>query len=166
MKETGFSRKQFLVAASGMATLLAMPLTAVAQQPKIKPPPLQPPMVKEFVAAAHVNLAKTKEMLGNEPHLLNATWDWSNGDFEMAIGGAGHMGNREIAMFLIGEGARYDVFVAAMLGELDMVKSVLAAHPNALNAKGPHGIPLLAHAKAGGEDSAHVLEYLQSLKAS
>ncbi len=43
-------------------------------------------------------------------------------DFEMGIGGAGHMGNRETAGFLIGQGARMDVFVAAMLGKLDTSK--------------------------------------------
>ena len=38
----------------------------------------------------------------------------------MGIGGAGHMGNREIAEFLIGQGARFDIFVAAMLGRIDV----------------------------------------------
>jgi hypothetical protein len=56
-----------------------------------------------------------------------------------------------------------DLFAAAMLGKLDVVKAVLSAFPEAINTLGPHGIPLIAHAKAGGEEALPVLEYLQSL---
>ena len=62
--------------------------------------------------AAHGDLEKTKAMLAETPSLLNATWDWGGGDFEMAIGGAGHMGRRDIALFLISQGGRFDLFVA------------------------------------------------------
>ena len=96
-------------------------------------------MVKEFVMAAHVNLDKTKSMLASEPGLVNATWDWGGGDFEQAIGGAGHMGRKDIADFLISQGARMDIFVAAMLGDLDLVKAYLKAQPAQIHARGPHG---------------------------
>jgi hypothetical protein len=49
-----------------------------------------------------------------------------------------------------------------MLGKLDVVKATLDAFPEARNVVGPHGIPLLAHAQAGGEDAAAVLEFLKS----
>ncbi|MBI1850712.1 MAG: ankyrin repeat domain-containing protein [Planctomycetes bacterium] len=126
---------------------------------------MQGELVNEFVRAAHADLPKVKEMLAKEPALLNATWDWGGGDFEMAIGGAGHMGRRDIALFLIEQGARFDVFVAAMLGRLDLVKAALETHPNLKTSRGPHGISLSAHAKAGGEDAKAVLEYLQSIGA-
>ncbi len=96
--------------------------SANAGSSKPRPDPLKPELVKEFVIAAHGDLEKTKSMLAETPSLLNATWDWGGGDFEMAIGGAGHMGRRDIALFLIGQGARFDLFVAAMLGRLDVVK--------------------------------------------
>ena len=128
-----------------------------------KPPPLAADLVKEFVAAAHGNLDRTRELLGNEPGLLNATWDWKAGDFETAIGGAGHMGRRDIALFLLDKGARMDLFVAAMLGELAIVKAYLTEYPSLARSKGPHGIPLLAHAKAGGEKAAEVFAYVESL---
>ena len=83
----------------------------------------------------------TKALLAEQPSLLNATWDWGGGDFEMGIGGAGHMGNREIAEYLISQGGRFDIFVAAMLGKLEIVRSLLAAWPALLNSKGPHGTP-------------------------
>lgn len=98
-----------------------------------------------------------------QPALLNATWDWGGGDWETGLGGASHMGRRDIATFLIGQGARMDIFAAAMLGRADIVKGMLEAFPNLLHAKGPHGIPLMAHAKRGGEEAASVVALLESL---
>jgi hypothetical protein len=173
------TRRGFLaVSATGIAGALVTPALGgvlmskdqqTAQQPTQqsvqppKPPPLPAETVKQFVIAAHHDLDKVKEMLAAEPKLLNATWDWSHGDFEAAIGGAGHMGRRDIAQFLLDNGARMDIFVAAMMGHLDVVKSTLTAHPTLLHSKGPHGIPLLAHAKAGGDEAKSVLEYLTAL---
>jgi hypothetical protein len=132
---------------------------------KPKPDPLKPELVKEFVMAAHVDLEKTKNLLAETPSLLNATWDWGSGDFEMAIGGAGHMGRRDIALFLISQGGRFDLFVAAMLGRLDVVKPMLTAFPHLAESKGPHGIPLMVHAQKGGQDAAEVAAFLESLKS-
>jgi hypothetical protein len=132
---------------------------------KPRPDPLKPELVKEFVMAAHVDLEKTKTLLAETPSLLNATWDWGGGDFEMAIGGAGHMGRRDIALFLIGQGGRFDLFVAAMLGRLDVVKPMLTAFPHLAESKGPHGIPLMVHAQKGGQDAAEVAAFLEGLKS-
>ncbi|MGH9346379.1 MAG: ankyrin repeat domain-containing protein [Vicinamibacterales bacterium] len=127
-----------------------------------RPDPLAPALVNEFVRKAHSDFPATKALLAETPSLLNATWDWGGGDFEMGIGGAGHMGNREIAEFLISQGGRMDIFVAAMLGELDIVKAMLAAYPGLLHSKGPHGIPLMAHAKKGGTPAEPVVAFLES----
>jgi hypothetical protein len=75
------------------------------------------------------------------------------------------MGNREIAEFLIAQGARLDVFVAAMLGRLDIVRAMLSAWPPLLQSRGPHGITLLRHARAGGQAAKAVEEYLLSMGA-
>ena len=139
----------------------AAPDSAAGARPK--PPPLPPDLVKEFVGAAHGNLDRTRELLGNEPGLLNATWDWKAGDFETALGGAGHMGRRDIALHLLENGARIDLFVAAMLGEMAIVKAVLDAHPRMVESRGPHGITLMKHALAGGKEAAGVVAYLESL---
>ena len=106
--------------------------------------------------------AKPKRM---RESLLNATWDWGGGDFEMAIGGAGHMGRRDIALFLISQGGRFDLFVAAMLGRLDVVKPMLTAFPHLAESKGPHGIPLMVHAQKGGQEAAEVAAFLEGLKS-
>jgi hypothetical protein len=137
---------------------------AAATQPP-RPDPLKPELVKEFVIAAHVDLDKTKALLTETPALLNATWDWGGGDFEMAIGGAGHMGRRDIALFLISQGGRFDLFVAAMLGRLDVVKPMLTAFPYLAASRGPHGIPLMVHAQKGGQEAAEVAAFLESFKS-
>jgi hypothetical protein len=152
--------------AVGLFAAIAFPRTAGAQQPPPdipkRPDPLVPSLVREFVGKAHGDLTATKSLLAETPGLLNATWDWGGGDFEMGIGGAGHMGNREIAEFLISQGGRMDIFVAAMLGKLDIVKAMLAAYPSLLYSKGPHGIPLMAHAKKGGTPAEPVIAFLES----
>ena len=124
---------------------------------------LEAKLVQEFVGNAHGDLNRVRELLAQEPGLINATWDWGGGDFETAVGAASHMGRRDIAEFLLEHGARLDLFAAAMLGQLDIVKAALSAYPDAIKTPGPHGIPLIAHAQAGGEEAKSVLEYLKSL---
>jgi hypothetical protein len=89
--------------------------------------------------------------------------DWGFGDWEDALGAASHVGNREIAEYLIGKGARPTLFSATMLGQLDTVKAFLAAQPGAQRITGPHSISLLAHAKAGGKQAEAVYQYLDAL---
>ena len=126
-------------------------------------PALDLQLVQEFVGNAHGNFARVKEMLEEEPALVNATWDWGGGDFETALGAAAHMGNKQIANYLLEHGARLDIFAAAMLGNLAVVRAALETYPNAVNTPGPHGIPLYVHAEAGGADAKAVLDYLDSL---
>jgi len=130
-----------------------------------KPAALETTLVQDFVRSAHADLDHVKELLAQEPALINSTWDWGGGDFETALGGAAHMGRRDIALYLLENGARLDLFAAAMLGKLEIVKATLESFPEAIDTPGPHGIPLIAHAKAGGEEARKVLEYLESLSA-
>src|SRR5205085_8069504 len=124
------------------------------------PPRLVDDSVRDFVANAHGDLDYVRAALAENPALVNATWDWGGGDFESALGAAAHMGRRDIAELLLAHGARLDVFVAAMLGKVEVVRAIIAAHPEARVARGPHGIPLLAHAEAGGEQARAVVELL------
>lgn len=138
--------------------------------PKFKPswkrPQINRQMVQDFVIYGHSEPDMVKKLLQKEPALLNASIDWGAGDWETALGGASHMGRRDIAEFLIERGARADLFTAAMLGQLDVVKTLLAFQPKLIDAKGPHGLTLLHHAKVGGKPAEPVLVYLQSLKPS
>lgn len=124
-------------------------------------PALEAKLVQEFVGVAHGDLDRVKELLAQEPALVNATWDWGGGDFETALGAAGHMGRRDIAELLLSNGARIDIFVAAMLGKLEIVQAALNAYPESIHTPGPHGILLIAHAQAGGEEAKAVLEFLE-----
>jgi hypothetical protein len=73
------------------------------------------------------------------------------------------MGRRDIAGFLLERGAPIDLFAAAMLGELSIVRAALEARASLARVPGPHGIPLLAHAKAGGPAAAPVFDYIRSV---
>jgi hypothetical protein len=157
-------RKTFLSLGLLSSAGLVFNNNAVAQRER--PPALDKELVKEFVSKCHSDLARTKELLAQQPALLNATWDWGGGDFETGLEGAGHVGNREIAQFLLDNGARMNIFCAAMLGRIDIVKSFLTAFPNLKSSKGPHGLQLLHHARKGGEPAKEVLAYLAEIGAS
>lgn len=126
-------------------------------------PTHDPDVVREVVAASHGNVARVKELVDRQPSLARAAWDWGFGDWESCLGAASHVGNLEIAEYLLAKGARPSIFSAAMLGQLDVVKAFIAAQPGVQKTWGPHGITLLAHAQAGGDRARPVLDYLTAL---
>lgn len=182
MASSPVSRRRFLTlaaaSAGAVAALPAQPHAPIptpgkaapasptgTAAPPPKPPPLAPELVKEFVGAGHANLPRVKEMLATHPSLKNACWDWGGGDYETALGGAAHMGRRDIAEYLLSQGARLDLFAAAMLGRLEIVRAACAADATTPGVLGPHGITLLVHARKGGPEAAAVVAYLESLGA-
>ena len=130
------------------------------------PAQLDPATVQAFVANAHGDLDVVRSLLAEQPALINAAWDWGGGDWETGLGAAAHMGRRQIALFLLEHGARLDLFAAAMLGYFDIVSAVLSDFPEMHNALGPHGIPLVEHARAGGPDARAVLELLEATEVT
>lgn len=126
--------------------------------------PRQPcELVRETVLVAHYDLKRVQELVEARPSLARAAWDWGFGDWEDGLGAASHMGHRAIAEYLISKGARPSLFSAAMLGQLEVVKGIIAAQPGAQKIQGPHSINLLAHAKAGGDPARSVFDFLHSL---
>jgi hypothetical protein len=121
-------------------------------------------MAQDFIIFAHSDLERTKKLLEREPGLINASIDWGAGDWETALGGASHMGRKDIVEFLLSKGARIDLFCATMLGQLDAVKAFLALEPALIDARGPHGFGLHFHAQVGGEKAKETLDYLQTVK--
>lgn len=117
-------------------------------------------LIREFVFAAHKSLDETKKIIEKYPLLLNCTNQGKKGDFETAVGGASHMGRRDIADLLVSKGARLDIFNYTFLGYDDFVKKLVTDYPQLLNAPGPHGFTLLHHAKAGNRDA--LADWLQS----
>ena len=161
------NRNQFLkqTIASAAGLLLFNPGVIKSQDKQEKPAPLNIEVVKEFVGVSHGKFDRVKEMLENDHLLLHVSYDWGGGDFESGIEAAGHVGNREIATYLLSKGARYNIYLACMLGHLDVVKHVLTFNPGLLNSKGPHGFTMLHHARRGGTDAAAVASYLENLGA-
>jgi hypothetical protein len=80
---------------------------------------------------------------------------------EFVLRANGDMGRGDIALLLLDAGARMDIFAAAMLGESEIVIAMLTARPELATARGPHGIPLVAHAEAGGDEAREVFELPQ-----
>jgi hypothetical protein len=126
-------------------------------------PSQDPKAVKEMVTVAHGDLKRVRELVERQPALANAAVDWGYGDWEDALGAAAHTGRREIAEVLLAHGARISIFAAAMLGQLDVVKALVAASPGIQRTHGPHGIPLLQHAQAGGPQAEPVAKFLEAL---
>lgn len=126
-------------------------------------PSQDPQLIFAMVSASHGSLEKVKELLAVSTDLAKAGWDWGFGDWETALGAAAHTGQREIALLLMENGARADIFVHAMLGHLDAVKAITAAQPGIQKTLGPHGITLAQHARLGGEAAKPTLDFLLAL---
>jgi hypothetical protein len=124
-------------------------------------PSTDPAAVQEMVGVAHRDPARVRALVERHPGLARAAIDWGFGDWETALGAASHVGNREIAEYLLAHGEVPTIFSAAMLGQLDLLKSMIAGSPGIEKAYGPHGITLLSHARAG--KATAVIEYLTKL---
>lgn len=116
-----------------------------------RPPQLDAELVRQFVIAGHGNVAQLKALFNEHPTLVNARYDWGGGDWESALEGAAHTGCVECAEFLLANGARINLFAAAMLGKRAIVAALLEDDPALATAKGAHGIPLVFHAHKGNQ---------------
>ncbi|MBI3158573.1 MAG: ankyrin repeat domain-containing protein [Chloroflexi bacterium] len=109
----------------------------------------------QFIIECHFDLETVKKKVAEKPGLVHAFNEQMN---ESALGAAGHMGRRDIAEFLLAQGAEMELATAAMLGRTDLVKTALTENPAKANSGGAHGIPLAFHAAMSGE-----VELLQML---
>ena len=175
------TRRSFCTLAAGVA---AAPLAVLAQdkpagpveaaftrdypepgfKPNFRKPQINRTMVQDFVIYAHSDPEMTKKLLDKEPLLVNSFMDWGGGDWESGLGGASHMGRRDIVEILLERGARIDIFCATMMGQLDAVKSFLTLQPKLIDARGPHGFTLHFHAQLAGKEADKMVAYLQSIK--
>ncbi|MCL6265898.1 hypothetical protein [Flagellimonas myxillae] len=117
-------------------------------------------LITEFVFAAHRSLDETRKILEKHPLLLNCANQFIKGDFETAVGGASHMGRRDIVDYLVSKGARLDIFNYAFLGYDDFIRQMISDHPHLLKAPGPHGFTLLHHAQVG--ERSELADWLQT----
>jgi hypothetical protein len=126
-------------------------------------PSQHPALAREMVAVSHGNLARVRELVTRWPELAKASWDWGFGDWETALGAASHVGNRAIAELLIDRGAAPTMFSAAMFGQVDVLRALVAARTGIQRLRGPHGLTLMHHARSGGANAQPALEFLQSI---
>lgn len=124
-------------------------------------PRLDADLVRTFVGVCHVDLAEVTRLVERQPSLARASWDWGFGDWETGLGAAAHTGRRPIAEVVLAHGARPTLFSAAMMGQLAVVRAFVEASPGLQRTLGPHGLTLLAHARAGGADAEPVVRYLE-----
>jgi uncharacterized protein len=101
--------------------------------------PLNQQLIDEFVGVAHGDFDRVKAMLAQQPDLLNAQSSFD----ETALGAAAQMGRKDMAEFLLAQGAPLDICTAAMLGLKAQVEKFLNDDPNQAQATGAHGIPVL-----------------------
>lgn len=165
------SRRDFLERASALAVLgLGDVPSARWRPPRTSPPAMHdgfprqdPATVESVVLLSHNNPDEVRKLVEAQPSLARASWDWGFGDWETCLGAASHTGRRDIAEVLLAHGARPTIFSAAMMGQLDVVRAWITTQPSVAATLGPHGISLLAHARAGGNDAAAVRAYLETI---
>ncbi len=155
-------RKQF-IKSLGVASVVIPSFSFYSFSQNQEEPQLDRALVKKFVGASHGKFDVAKDLLAEHPTLLNAAHDWRHGDYETGLGAASHIGNKEIAQYLLDNGAQANIFTAALFGRMEILKPMLEFNPKLLNAKGPHGLTLLHHANQGGDEALQVKEYLTSL---
>lgn len=109
--------------------------------------PLDQKLVSQFVGNAHGNLPVVKEMLRDNPALLNAVWEQFD---ETALQAATQTGARDVAEYLISQGAPLEITTAAMLGDEKRVEEFLRSDASLANARGSHGLPVMYHAAMSG----------------
>jgi hypothetical protein len=157
------ARRPFLAALAVLGVPFALPRSARAALPRHEPadfPRNDSARVQSVVGSSHGNFEVVRQLVTEQPALAKASWDWGFGDWETALGAASHTGRREIAEFLIAHGAHPTIFSAAMLGDVDTVRAYLTTDPALFRLPGPHGLTLLAHARAGGAEAERVVELL------
>jgi len=105
-------------------------------------------LIKEFVLAAHGNFDRVRELYQLHPEVLNCKFLEFD---ENALEAAGHMGRRDIAIWLLDRGAPPTIYAAAMLGQKDSVERFLAEAPERGRRPGVHGFSVLFHAALSGD---------------
>jgi ankyrin repeat protein len=106
---------------------------------------LPPALVRDFVLFAHFAPDRVKKMVTQCGDLLNVRASWD----ETAIEAAAHMGNEQLASYFGDKGAPVSICTAAMIGQTNLVKSLLKESSDRLRERGAHDFPLLAYASFG-----------------
>ena len=104
---------------------------------------------------------RNESLAGKRTGLLNSCWDWGAAISKPRSKARGHMGNKDIANFLLSKGARMNIFCAAMLGRLDVVKAIPLRLSRAEDLERSARLAMLHHATKGGVEPTPMLEILK-----
>jgi ankyrin repeat protein len=108
------------------------------------------PLVNRFVSISHGDFEKVKQMMGDEPGLLNVRASWD----ELPVEAASHTGQTPIAEWLAAKGAMVSTCTATLLGLADRVKAAIAADARCVRERGAHDIAIMAYTAYGKEQTA------------
>jgi ankyrin repeat protein len=75
------------------------------------------------------------------------------------------VGNRELAEYLLAQGAPLAIYTAAMLGRGDDVRRLLDEDAARIDSAGAHGIPVLTHAAWSGDVALVQMLYERGARA-
>jgi uncharacterized protein len=115
-------------------------------------------LVEQFVLAAHGDFVRVQDLHAHQPGLLNSKWEKFD---ENALEAAGHMGRRDIAGYVLDNGAPLTIYAAAMLGMEERVASFLQEDPSLARTPGVHGFTVLYHAAFSGKTEIAEILLLQ-----
>ncbi len=109
-------------------------------------PALPQPVINEYVAVSHGNLARVQELLALYPSLLlvNASWN------ELAVEAGAHVGFKDGVRLQLDQGAPCALPTAAMMGKVERVRALLAEDPERIHDCGAHNMPLAWFPAIGG----------------
>ncbi|HEX3526952.1 MAG TPA: ankyrin repeat domain-containing protein [Thermoanaerobaculia bacterium] len=109
-------------------------------------PPLPWPVINEYVAVAHGNLARMRELLALYPTVVHACASWD----ELAVEAGAHVGFKDGVHLVLDQGAPCALPTAAMLGMTAHVKKLLAEDPQRIWDCGAHNMPPMWFPAIGG----------------
>ena len=102
------------------------------------------PDINDLLMACHGDYNRVREIVEAQPELVNQAGAAPFAG-ETPLGAASHMGQIDIAEYLLSRGAPLDIYAAAMLGRTVEVEQFLDAEPSLARGGNPraHGIPAL-----------------------
>jgi len=115
-------------------------------------PPLPWPVINEYVAVAHGNLARMQELAVLYPAVLHANASWD----ELAVEAGAHVGFKDGVRFMLDHGAPCALPTASTMGMAAHAKKLLAEDPGRIWDCGAHNMPVMWFPAIGGGTPDHL----------
>jgi len=127
--------------------------TADGSHHEPKPQPVLPwPVINEYVAVAHGNFARMRELAALYPTVVHANASWD----ELAVEAGAHVGFKEGVRFMLDQGAPCALTTASTMGMLAHAKKLLAEDRQRIWDCGAHHMPPIWFPAIGGGTPDHL----------